>query len=357
VSLFALWYSFVMTEMAWRGDWVAVEAPARRIDAKLLSVAFVAAAGATAWFVLANTFDVVRQFGGSLQSLGGAAAYASSLPTLIAWSLVLVAVLAVLPGAPSQARRGLRIGVFALVTGAVLEVLGALCSVWEASVTHGQVVLQAATINEALDLLRASSVFGVLALFAFAAGALLVRPARTVAASREASDHSSIWRAAAAVIAVALVVGSLQQCYLLVTLFASAPPPYQVETLLSGLPPACMWFGLTWSLLLISRGVSRSPRLVHLRSCIRLGMLGTALLGAASLLQLVYYEVALAQTNSSLLELLTRASSISNWLAWLTLTAGFCVAAARVLSPNSSGRQALRALVTSQRPALVTSPR
>jgi hypothetical protein len=343
--------------MAWRGEWVAVEAPPRRIDAKLLSVAFVAAAGAMAWFVLANTFDVVRQFGGSLQALGGAATYASSMPTLIAWLLVVVAILAVLPGAPSKARRGLRIGLFALVTGAVLEVLGALCTLWEGSVTHGQVVLQASTINEALDLLRASSVFGILALFGFAAGALLVRPPRRAAASGEVSEHASTWRAAAVVVAVALLIGSLQQCYLLVTLFASAPPPYQVETLFSGLPPACMWFAMTWALLLIGRGVCRSPRLAHLRSCVRLGTVGTALLGAASLIQFAYYEVAFAQPNSSLLELLSRASAISNWLAWLILTAGFCVAAARVLSPSSSGRQALRTLVTSQRPALIAAPR
>jgi hypothetical protein len=346
-----------MTEMAWRGDWVAVEVPPRRVDAKLLSVAFIAAAAATSWFVLANTFDVVRQFGGSLQALGGAAAYASSMPTLIAWLLVGVALLAVLPGVPARSRRGLRIGVFALITGAVLEVLGALSTVWEGSVTHGQVVLAASTINEALDLLRASSVFAILALFAFALGAVLVRPSRRVASAADASDHSSTWRAAGAVVAVALVVGSLQQCYLLATLFTTSAPPYQVETLLSGLPPACMWLGLSASLLLIGRGVCRSTGLAHLRASVRLGMVGTALLGVASLLQLVYYEVALAQPSSSWLVVLSKSASISNWLAWLVLTSGFCVAAARVLSPSSSARAALRVLITSQRPGLAAAPR
>jgi hypothetical protein len=176
--------------MSWGGTWPGDDATTRQFDLNVVRVAFAAVAAAASWFVVANASGAVREFGGQVSFLGSATPYAGSAPSLVAWSLVLTAALVVLPLARERnAKRSLRIGLSAFVTGAAFEVVAGGLALWVSGLSsqYARVILDAGEIE---NLLRISDALSCLALLAFAVAAYVVRP-RCAAGSRSRRRRGS----------------------------------------------------------------------------------------------------------------------------------------------------------------------
>jgi hypothetical protein len=321
-----------MAEMTWSGTWPdRVAVTDRKVDNPTLRVVFVAAAAASSWFVLANATGALRQFGGHVQFLGRALSFAASAPSLVAWSLVLTAALVVLPyGKAPNAPPALRFGLTALVTGAVLEVLAAVCSLWvsELSSQFGGVTLHIAQIE---DLLRTSDTLTCVALLAFAAAAWCGRTStwhRSALDGEPARNAPSVrWRVAMWGIAVALCVGAIGQAYEVVGSMLSVAPPFQLTIVMVDALTAVLWIGVTGSLLVVARVLRADARHRPMAQASSVGALGASLLGLAAISQFAYFEIAyVSPTNPGLLDL-SRLSTASECVAWLVLTIAFGLAA------------------------------
>lgn len=317
--------------MTWSGTWPGRESVVDHgPDDHTLRVVFVAAAAASSWFVLANATGALRQFGGHLQFLGAALTYAASGPAVVAWGLVLIAALVVLPhGRAPGAPRALRSGLCALVTGAVLEVLAAACSLWVSALSSqfsGSVV-HAAEID---DLLRTSDTLTCVALLAFAVAAWYGRTSTWYRGSSDgdvARDAPSMrWHVAMWGLALALCVGAISQAYEVIGSMLPSAPPVQLTIVMADVLTAGLWIGATGSLLVVAR-VLRDARRRTLAQAGSVGALGTSLLGVAAISQFAYFEIAYVSPNDAGLLDLSRLSTGSECVAWLVLTIAFGLAA------------------------------
>lgn len=319
--------------MTWSGSWPVEEPIARRVvDDRVLTVVFVAVAAASSWFVVGNATGAVQEFGGRVTFLGAAVPYAASAPTLIAWGLVLTAALAIAPFARQRnARRALRIGLAALVTGAVLEVLGAGVSLWVSGLSSrfGTYLLNTGEIN---DLLRVSAVLAGGALLTFAVGALSARP--KLAESTDPLDARAIalrqWRLALGVLAVGLCLGAMSQGYDLVSSVLAVALPVQLTLAMVEGMTIALWVSVATSLVLIGRAMHADVRLHRLTPTASIAAMGMTLLAVASATQLVYYEVWLASPTTGWITVLAKLSSASVCIGWLVLMVAFGLGALAV---------------------------
>lgn len=239
-----------------------------RLDAR---VVLLAAAGAVAWLLLANSVTLLGE-DERLGALGAAAPYGTLVPFVVSSALLVVGATAL-----SRRMRPSRVGRL-VVLGATLQLLSALCGVAVRAVLQAG---GAGAVGSVLDLLHTDAALAAASLWCFCGAAL------------SHARRSEPLRGSLRLLGLAIAIGSVSQCYALGSQFDGTTPSLRATMLLSELPTLLMWSGIAASLLAMGRAVIGRGRWIA--ACCELGAVGSALLALTTGCQLVVSATELAR--------------------------------------------------------------